>query len=70
MKASCFFCSNTADKAASSHRNSRGAELQLGTVPCSSAAVTVPSCWTAPALPAAGTDVTPRQRLQSFMANA
>lgn len=50
MKASCFFCSNTAAKAASRHSNSRGVELQLGTVPCSSATVTVPSCWTAPAL--------------------
>lgn len=54
MKASSFFCSNTADKVASSHRNSRGTELQLGTVPCSSAMVTVPSCWTAPALRVGG----------------
>ena len=63
MKVSCFFHSNTADKAASSHRNSCGAELQLGTVPCSSAMVTVPSCWTPPALQVAGTDITPHQRL-------
>lgn len=70
MKLSCFFCSNTADKATSSHRNSHGVELQLGTLPCSSAMVTVPSCWTAPALPAAGTDITPRQRLQRCVANA
>lgn len=54
---SCFFCCNTADKAASSHRNSQGAEWQLGMVPCSSDVVTVPSCWTAPTLPGDGMDV-------------
>lgn len=54
MKASSFFCSNTADKVASSHRNSRGTEWQLETVPCSSAMVAVPSCWTAPALRVGG----------------
>lgn len=56
MKASRFFCSNTADKAAWSPRNSHGVELHLGAVCCSSAVVTVPSCWTAPALPVAGTE--------------
>lgn len=57
MKAPCFFCSNTADKAASSHREGRGMELQLGTVPCTLCGDS-PSCWTAPALLAAGRDVT------------
>lgn len=70
MKVSGFCCSNTAAKATSRHRNSRGVELQLGTVPCSSATVTVPSCWTAPALRAAGADISPRQRLQRCVANA
>lgn len=70
MKASCFFCSNTADQATSGHRKSGSGELQLGPVPCGSAVVTVPRCWTAPALPAAGRDVTPRQGLQRSMANA
>lgn len=37
MKAPRFFCSNTAGKATWSHGKGRGAELQLGTVPCSSA---------------------------------